>query len=469
MGLLDFIERGPERTEWLSDTIGGAVEYLTPPNLRPVVEMAAQFNPIQGMSDSMSQFGVAVDPSRSMDERRAAALGSAVEGLLAVVPAAMASQGYMKPAQATMEGLLGGSPAAQQIGDDLGQFWADEAGALRLGRLNDAEAMARDILDLRAAGRASEVTDDMMAKADPSYMFNNTPLDMSQEARMARADEMGFDTGTTWSHGGFGISDATSFDPRYAGDTTANNDYGLFHFADDRDVAEDYARQSFIRRYQDYPEGLIDDGVVASTPDLSDYEVAYPYVEELAEDNLQVMDVFARSENPMRLNMAGDRVDLQQLEEMRGAVAGQGDLFEYEHLLDGPIYKFPESDYTEFRDEIAEFARDSLGMDAEVMDAYDWKQAGDEYLMEMGYEPDLNVPDSIRVDRMVDDIGERSNTVANQLIIRDPNALRSRFARFDPEFKHLANLSAGLGGIGLLGSINRDDLDRDTAAYLGGI
>jgi hypothetical protein len=60
---------------------------------------------------------------------------------------------------------------------------------------NAAERMARDILDMRAAGRAGEVTDAMMAQADPQYMFANTPLPMDEASRMARAREMGFDTG----------------------------------------------------------------------------------------------------------------------------------------------------------------------------------------------------------------------------------------------------------------------------------
>jgi hypothetical protein len=54
----------------------------------------------------------------------------------------------------------------------------------------EAEAMAKQILELRSAGRANEVTEAMMAAADNPYMYANTPLDMSQEARMARADEM---------------------------------------------------------------------------------------------------------------------------------------------------------------------------------------------------------------------------------------------------------------------------------------
>lgn len=52
---------------------------------------------------------------------------------------------------------------------------------------NDAEAMARDILQLRAEGRAADVTDEMMAAADPQYMFYNTPLPMDYASRMERA------------------------------------------------------------------------------------------------------------------------------------------------------------------------------------------------------------------------------------------------------------------------------------------
>jgi hypothetical protein len=55
--------------------------------------------------------------------------------------------------------------------------------------------MAQRILDMRAAGRASEVTDEMMAQADPQYMFANTPLPMDEAARAARAEAAGFTTG----------------------------------------------------------------------------------------------------------------------------------------------------------------------------------------------------------------------------------------------------------------------------------
>jgi hypothetical protein len=57
---------------------------------------------------------------------------------------------------------------------------------------SEAQDMAKRILDLRAQGRASEVTDEMMAQADPQYMFANTPLPMDEASRMARAEAAGF-------------------------------------------------------------------------------------------------------------------------------------------------------------------------------------------------------------------------------------------------------------------------------------
>lgn len=65
-----------------------------------------------------------------------------------------------------------------------------------------AEQMARRILDMRAAGRAGEVTDEMMAQADPQYMFNNTPLPMDEASRMVRADAAGFMDNYETYHGG---------------------------------------------------------------------------------------------------------------------------------------------------------------------------------------------------------------------------------------------------------------------------
>ena len=53
MNIWDAITSGgQDRRKWLDETIGGAIEYITPPNLRPAVGFAAQMNPIQGMGDA---------------------------------------------------------------------------------------------------------------------------------------------------------------------------------------------------------------------------------------------------------------------------------------------------------------------------------------------------------------------------------------------------------------------------------
>jgi hypothetical protein len=66
---------------------------------------------------------------------------------------------------------------------------------------SEAQDMAKRILELRAQGRASEVTDEMMAQADPQYMFANTPLPMDEASRMARAEAAGFGVGNVSYHG----------------------------------------------------------------------------------------------------------------------------------------------------------------------------------------------------------------------------------------------------------------------------
>jgi hypothetical protein len=95
----------------------------------------------------------------------------------------------------------------------LAKAFVKNVGALPSVR-NAAEEMARWILELRAAGKADEVTEAMMSAADDSYMYANTPLDMSQEARMSRADEMGFDVDNVSYHG-TKVASLDKFDPEF--------------------------------------------------------------------------------------------------------------------------------------------------------------------------------------------------------------------------------------------------------------
>jgi hypothetical protein len=75
-------------------------------------------------------------------------------------------------------------------------------------QLSAPETPAQSVARLLREGRASEVTDDMMAAADPQEMAQlyeigatGMAMPLDEASRMARAGEMGFDTGTPLYHG----------------------------------------------------------------------------------------------------------------------------------------------------------------------------------------------------------------------------------------------------------------------------
>jgi len=110
----------------------------------------------------------------------------------------------IRAARLTLSGMLEKNRHATAVG---------RAGHADGGRENgdggDVGGKAADqVADLLRQGRASEVTDDLMAQADPQrlhhhYVSGNTGVDMPMDeaSRMERAGQMGFDTGTPLYHG----------------------------------------------------------------------------------------------------------------------------------------------------------------------------------------------------------------------------------------------------------------------------
>jgi hypothetical protein len=82
--------------------------------------------------------------------------------------------------------------ATQDVPDDEQIIRGASSGPMASNALAPAEARAQEVLDLLASGRAAEVTDEMMAAADPQYLFRNYDLPMDVDNRMYRASEMGF-------------------------------------------------------------------------------------------------------------------------------------------------------------------------------------------------------------------------------------------------------------------------------------
>lgn len=165
-GILDFFsqEAGQRRRKALDEFVSGAEQFI-PPNLRPAAEVVAQMNPVQGMQDAMQAGGVAFDPEQTAEARRRAALDMGVEMAMALTPAALAARGYLTPVQGMMEGLLGGSPAQQQITEDLGRLSADVQGIGRsvaqgdIDMLGEVFQRARQPRSLGAAAVTKEQLD----------------------------------------------------------------------------------------------------------------------------------------------------------------------------------------------------------------------------------------------------------------------------------------------------------------------
>jgi hypothetical protein len=229
---------------------------------------------------------------------------------------------------------------------------------------SEAQDMAKRILELRAQGRASEVTDEMMAQADPQYMFANTPLPMDEASRMARAEAAGFE-GNLF-HGGKGGYDIMRTD---AG-TGKTSGTGAFLTPSNK-LAETYSP--------------VVDGSV------------YP--------------LMSRSSAPIV------NADMQNW-----------------NNIESPVYAFdPKTmDDIEVIDEYGRASTDDIAREAR------------------------KISEAIEI-QDVSDRGPRAwgmtqyPAVSNVRVEYNPANIRSRFARFDPEFAHLSNLSAAnvspLGGL----------------------
>jgi hypothetical protein len=165
---------GPERTAWLERQLEpvknalASAAYYVPPELRQtggqVANALAMMSPGADFVDAAQSSGDMMDAARRGDVWGMAGAGAGI---------AAAAAGLFVPGTAK-----GYGSAAEEI-----------AGMLR-------------------AGRGAEITDEMIAKADPAELFDlyaagKTGMDMPMDeaSRMARAQGMGFDTGTPLYHG----------------------------------------------------------------------------------------------------------------------------------------------------------------------------------------------------------------------------------------------------------------------------
>ena len=251
---------------------------------------------------------------------------------------------------------------------------------------NKAEKTAKEILELRAKGEARYVTDEMMSMADPQYMFNNTPLNMSEGARKLRAEQLGYNK--ELFHGGQGGIKAMD------ADIAGGQDYdtGVWSTTDRYNA----------NRYAGSPSENPTAGQSLSTDAFDRYD-----------DKGAVYPLLGKTDNYAKTNFEG---------------ANWGDAPNYARMnfrKDGIPTRKKISDMTQDWASWAsspEAARAARTTDSSGLLIKDVVDIGSQFPH----------PDHIGL----------SPEMATTAVTFDPTTLRSQFARFDPEFKHLKNLTA---------------------------
>lgn len=90
---------------------------------------------------------------------------------------------------------------ASQIAPKVIDFAKNLKNKLTPDKLTPSQEQSKEILNLLKSGKADQVTEEMLEKADQQYLYENYDLPMDKESRLQRAKEMGFDVDLPLAHG----------------------------------------------------------------------------------------------------------------------------------------------------------------------------------------------------------------------------------------------------------------------------
>jgi len=318
--------------------------------------------------------------------------------------------------------------------------------------LTPSQQMARRILDMRAAGRASEVTDDMMAQADPQVMFNETPLPMDAASRAARADQM--------------FPDEAFHSTRADFPAFEIGDVG-YHVGTDEQAGQRLigTRREFGSDGENILPVRIAPGRSLLSKDAGEWNDARFAGQTLQDAGLDVADITDEA-----LDIAGSFEDndfWKQSYENTGLLGEMRDRAEAQGY--GSI-KYANEVENEYGD-MAGLTRQGKQMSGALRN--EWNDIEAAITGRRPSPPDIAsaTPESVqawlaapkpvatpeeaaRISQINQSLQEINSTMMNDgssTIMFDPRNIRSQFARFDPEFAHLSNLSAAnaspLGGL----------------------
>jgi hypothetical protein len=281
-------------------------------------------------------------------------------------------------------------------------------------------------------------------------------LDMSQEARMARAREMGFNPDETWYHGTATDQPIDMFRSGLNGETHAQHDTPSIFFSDRPDIADQYARSTGETLREKTSQEMRAAG-------RSEDEIAQLWDQSRASDNNALWSKYIEQ------SLSGLPPDMARI--LRGSARAGHDLDAVS--LEKEFGKEAADTYrrnTELAKSVGDFypeksaiypvnARGNmLEVDANVFGGQFNEIMYDQLLArakEQGY-------DGLKLRNVVDSPtgrGEPSSVMA----VFDPKNIRSKYAAFDPSKSDSANLLAAksdnpIGNI--VDSMNREGLTR---------
>lgn len=243
-------------------------------------------------------------------------------------------------------------------------------------------------------------------------------------------------------HGTADIIEA--FDERYAGDTTGNNEYGAFFFTDNLEVAEDYSRQAYIRRYEGRDEEELQ-SYYKDEFNLTDEEVEsiIEDLDEAAENQIKTVDTYLKIENPLIINNNYNVSPIADIQELIGWAKNGNYSDIVEKYVDlSELEKYDQDDIEEHRSEIEERAKELYGLEEDdTIEEYMFDEAMREIMDENGIYPETQEFDGIIIRNTIDDIGERSKEIQDTYIVFQPEQIKSIYNRgtfdsYDPNIYH---------------------------------
>lgn len=364
--------------------------------------------------------------------------------------------------------------------------------------LSPAEEMAKKVIDLLKSGKADEVTEEMLEKADPAYLAKNYDLPMDTESRMARAREMGFGDevlyhGSTHDFSSFGggprnpeghfgqgdyfTTSPLDADKNYAGagpDLTGRLETRAERLVDegmDEATALAAARKELMG---DAPLGTIYPVKVrGSEVDVQNYTRGRPTTIEA--DAPRAEDYLDRAKR--ELGKGGDEDEVYDLAQSYAddnyqKAFEESPLGDIAHSLQRSANEFDDVDIDEALQTLNEAFYDGFigadDLDRKLRKTLDY--ATDESGALVGNEIIRRAFRDAGFENIRMDAPSAFPSMKNvpkgtkHIIANDPKNIRSVFARFDPRLQNLRNLNAGVAvpvlGSGVLAGLLAEERTR---------